>query len=85
MSNSTVKNWRDEVSTTLGRLDERTKNIDVKLDTVRKAQSKHDDRIDVLEIAHANRSAVQKKMHVVYGIIITVITAGANIAFKVFK
>ena len=85
MVNSTVKNWRDDVSTTLGRLDERTKNMDTKLNAVCKIQSKHDDRIDVLEIAHANRSAVQKKMHIVYGMIITVITAGANIAFKVFK
>ena len=85
MANSTVKSWRDDVSTTLGRLDERTKNMDTKLNAVCKVQSKHDDRIDVLEVAESNRSAVQKKMHIVYGIIISMVTAGANIAFKVFK
>jgi len=44
-----------------------------------------DDRVDKLEEAESNRSAVQKKMNIVYGIIISVVTAGANVAFKVFK
>ena len=85
MSNASVKTWRDDVSRTLGRLDERTHLMDKKMDKVCETQAKHDDRIDVLEVAESNRSAVQKKMNIVYGMIITVVSAGANIAWKVFK
>ena len=85
MNGTSVKTWRDDVSSMLGRLDERTEKMDKKLDAVCKVQSKHDERMDKLEVAESNRSAVQKKMHIVYGIIISMVTAGANIAFKVFK
>ena len=85
MNGTQLKTWRDDVSTTLGKLDERTKRMDKKLDDACKTHVHYDERMDKLEVAESNRSAVQKKMNIIYGIIISIVTAGANIAFKVFK
>jgi len=79
-----VKSWRDEVSTTLGRLDERTENIDRKLDQVCTEQENQYKRIEVLETGESNRQAVQKKMVALYAFIVAVITTLSNIAFQVF-
>ena len=85
MANNSVKSWRDEVSATLGRLDERTQQMTKKLDTLCKTQTQHDERIDALEIAESNRQAVSKKVYVIIGLIVSVITTLANIAWKIFK
>lgn len=85
MDNQTVKSWRDEVSTTLGRLDERTKIINEKMDAICKTQAKHHDRLDILETAESNRQAVSKKMYVIITILVSVVTTLANIAWKLFK
>ena len=81
---SSVSNWRDDVSTTLGRLDERTKNIDEKLDQVCTEQGNQDQRIETLETGESNRRAVNKKMVALYAFIVAVITTLSNIAFQVF-
>ena len=78
---SSVSSWRDEVSTTLGRLDERTKNIDAKLDLACAERENHDQRIETLETGEANRRAVQKKMVALYSFIVVIIATLSNIAF----
>ena len=81
---SSVSSWRDEVSTTLGRLDERTKNIDEKLDQVCTEQGNQDQRIETLETGESNRRAVNKKMVALYAFIVAVVTTLSNVAFQVF-
>jgi len=82
---TSVSSWRDEVSTTLGRLDERTKNIDEKLDLVCTEQENHGQRIRTLEDIESNRRAVNKKMVALYAFIVAIVTTLSNIAFQVFN
>ena len=82
---STVRSWRDDVSMTLGQIDERTQNTEEKLDKALKEQGKQDKRIGTLEIESSNRSAVQKKMTALMVLVVAVVTTLSNIAFKLFR
>lgn len=82
---TSVSSWRDDVSRSLGALESTTKNIDKKLDHVCKTQKAQEDRIEVLETLESNRKAVAKRMVALQSVLIAVITAIANIAFKIFK
>jgi len=84
-NHSSVSSWRDEVSATLGRLDERTKNIELKLDQARRERGNHDKRLEALELGESNRQAIHKKMVALYAFIVAVITTLSNIAFQVFR
>lgn len=78
----TVTEWRDDVTMLLGRLDERTKTINNKLDDVCKKQKEHEQRIEDLEALESNRSAVQKKLGALYAAIIAIVTLAVNVAAK---
>lgn len=82
-NNLSVSSWRDEVSTTLGRLEERSGNIYKKLDEMCLKQGIHEVRIDKLEMIESNRSAVAKKMAALMALIVAVVTTLSNIAWKI--
>ena len=82
---STVSSWRDDVSGTLGRIDERTQNTEKKLDKTLEEQGRQDKRIGVLEVESSNRSAVQKKMTALMVLVVAIVTTLSNIAFKLFR
>lgn len=82
---STVRSWRDDVSSSLGSLETMSQNIEKKLDHVCNVQGKHDDRIDELERIESNRSAVQKRMTALMALIVAVVTTLSNIAWKMFR
>ena len=82
---STVRSWRDDVSMTLGQIDERTQNTEKKLDKALKEQGRQDKRIGTLETESSNRSAVQKKMTALMVLVVAIVTTLSNIAFKLFR
>lgn len=82
---STVRSWRDDVSETLGAIDERTKNTDEKIEKALTEQGRQDKRIGTLEIESSNRNAVQKKMTALMVLVVAVVTTLSNIAFKLFR
>ena len=82
---STVRSWRDDVGETLGRIDERTKNTEEKLDKALKEQGSQDKRIGTLETESSNRSAVQKKMTALMALVVVIVTTLSNIAWKIFR
>lgn len=79
-----TERW-DKVQRFMGRIDERTLNMEEKLDNLCEKTINHEDRISKNETYISNQKAVNKKMAVLYGVIISVVTALANIAFKFFK
>ena len=82
---STVRSWRDDVSMTLGQIDERTQNTEEKLDKALKEQGRQDKRIGTLETESSNRSAVQKKMTALMALVVVIVTTLSNIAWKIFR
>ena len=82
-NHSPVSSWRHDVSRTLGRIEERTKNTDEKLDKALEEQGRQDKRIDKLETIESNRSAVQKKMTALIAFIVMIVTFLSNIAWKI--
>ena len=82
---STVRSWRDDVSMTLGQIDERTQNTEKKLDRALKEQGSQDKRIETLEVESSNRSVVQKKMTALMVLVVAIVTTLSNIAFKLFR
>ena len=82
---TSVTSWRDDVSKSLGGIEQNITNIDNKLGQVCKKIEKHEDRIDTLEEVESNRKAVQKRLNALWASIIVFVSAAANIAFKVFN
>jgi hypothetical protein len=80
---STVRSWRDDVGETLGRIDERTKNTEEKLDKALEEQGNQDKRIGTLETTESNRKAVQRKMNALIAFIVMIVTFLSNIAWKI--
>ena len=83
-NNTSVSSWRDSVSETLGRLDERSNNIYDKLEKICLKQGIHEVRIDKLEIIESNRSAVARKMTALMALVVAVVTTLSNIAWQIF-
>ena len=83
-NNIPVSSWRISVSETLGRLDERSKNIHSKLEDLCLKQGIHEGRIDKLELIESNRSAVQKRMTALMALIVATVTTLSNIAWQIF-
>jgi len=82
---SSVRTWRDEVSTTLGSIETNMKNMDKKLDKMCGVQTKHGERIHFIEEIESNRKAVNKKLNALWAAIIVGVSFIANIAFRIFN
>ena len=82
---TSVSSWRDEVSKSLGGLEKGLENIEEKIDQIGNTQKENVDRIERLEEAEYNRKPVSRKLNALWAGLIVLVSAIANIVFKVFN